>query len=111
MTNYINVLGKNSALKEISSLEKNNKKNETELFKLSNTDPFHKNQENQLKQPEKIKILLVEDSNIFVQLCLKMLNIEIFDVTHTDTVKSAIAYLKAEKFHLILLDLTLPDQQ
>jgi two-component system cell cycle response regulator len=58
-----------------------------------------------------INILLVEDNKTDALIFLQMLKDEkIFQVTHVETMKAAIELIVREEFHLILLDLHLPDE-
>src|SRR5687768_8937753 len=60
---------------------------------------------------QNIKILIVEDSKFYANLCQDILTKEeAFEVSLADSVKSAIECLLKDKFELILLDLTLPDE-
>lgn len=67
-----------------------------------------------MEQPERIKILIVEDNPVEAKLMGKILSSSpspSFAPSHADTLETALQTLDAEKFKAILLDLTLPDSE
>jgi two-component system, NtrC family, response regulator AtoC len=63
---------------------------------------------------ETIRILIVEDNPvdaIWVKKQLTRINTMSFEVTHVESLAEAAERLRSEKFHVILLDLLLPDSQ
>ncbi len=64
------------------------------------------------QQNEKIRVLLVEDEPAeaaLIQRLLRSCSDGLFDVSHVENVKQTLHELKSTNFHIILLDLHLPD--
>jgi diguanylate cyclase (GGDEF)-like protein/PAS domain S-box-containing protein len=64
------------------------------------------------QQPEFIKVLLIEDNPGDARLVKEMLieaGANRFSLTHVDLISTGLSVLKDQDFHLILLDLSLPD--
>jgi len=64
------------------------------------------------QQPEIIQVLLIEDNPGDVRLVKEMLvdaGSSRFSLTHVGMIKEGLALLKNESYHVILLDLSLPD--
>lgn len=59
----------------------------------------------------RFKTLVVEDSLVQAQYMQSVLDEFGFDVTHVETLSTALESLSTEKWDLILLDLTLPDSE
>ena len=58
---------------------------------------------------EKIKILYIEDDLIAAEIVVEFLQSYDFEVEFCDTITTALSLLQQKEFHLLLLDLTLPD--
>jgi len=80
---------------------------------MSNPDPLREKSSNgDGQQPETIKVLLIEDNPGDARLVKEMLNdagTTQFHLSHAALVSTGLSLLRNEGYHVILLDLSLPD--